>query len=78
MTRESENQNPLSQSANIRSPEERYGGEGHAGDDPFASPKRRNDGDGPADSPVEVPNAELEELIELPDLAEEKATRHTG
>ena len=51
---------------NIRSPEERYGGEGHAGDDPFAG-ERAGKKDLAADPSLEVPNATVEELIELPD-----------
>lgn len=73
MTRKSEKRNPLSQSANIRPPAERYGGEGHAGTDPYARPKSNQRQDGSHDSPVEVPNADLEDLVEVPDLAEEKA-----
>lgn len=76
MTRETEDQNPLSESANIRSPEERYGGEGHAGSNPYTPSKPEDRADDSADSPVEVPNAELEELIELPDSAEKKAATH--
>lgn len=62
MPRNEPEENPLSESMNIRPPEERYGGQGHAGDDPHAGPGT----DEPADPSVEIPNASTEELIELP------------
>lgn len=51
---------------NIRSPEERYGGEGHAGSDPFAG-ERAGKKDLPPDPSVQVPDASTQDLIELPD-----------
>ena len=63
-------QNPPSDEMNIRSPEERYGGEGHAGTDPFAKPKPGSSHD--AASSVEVPNATVEELFEQPASGRER------
>jgi hypothetical protein len=51
---------------NIRPPEERYGGEGHAGDDPFAG-ERAGHRDISPDPAVEMPDADLHELIQQPD-----------
>ena len=56
---------------NIRSPEERYGGEGHAGDDPFAG-ERAGKKDLPADPSIEVPDASVQDLIQQPDSRPEK------
>ena len=66
-------QNPSSDEMNIRSPEERFGGEGHAGTDPFAKPTtgRRQHPD--ADPSVEIPNATVEELVQQPESAKERA-----
>lgn len=56
---------------NIRPPDERYGGEGHAGEDPFAE----RDHDGSAKNPdpaVEIPDASAAEMTQMPnpDIAE--------
>jgi len=54
------------ESMNIRTPEERYGGEGHAGTDPFARPtsgRGRNIG---ADPALEVPDATVAEMTTMP------------
>lgn len=69
MPRNEPERNPLSESMNIRPPEERYGGQGHAGDDPYAGPGT----DEPADPSVEIPDASTEELIELPKTDPEAA-----
>jgi hypothetical protein len=61
---------------NIRSPEERYGGEGHAGTDPHSGQKPGRSRD--ADSSVEVPNATVEELIEQPKSGRERNRKGTG
>ena len=52
---------------NIRSIEERYGGQGHAGEDPYAGPRADPHHDIPPDPSVELPNATLHELIDKPD-----------
>lgn len=65
-----EKKNDPNATPNIRSPEERYGGEGHAGSDPFAG-KTSGKGNRP-DPAVEVPDATLEELIEQPGPAPDK------
>jgi hypothetical protein len=51
---------------NIRSPEERLGGEGHAGEDPFAG-DRAGHPDIPPDPSIEVPDADLQDLIQQSD-----------
>jgi hypothetical protein len=63
---------------NIRSPEERYGGEGHAGSDPFARPKRGRDKTGEHDSAVEVPNVTVDDLVQQPASAPERAEDDSG
>ena len=65
MPPEKPERNPLSDDMNIRPPEERYGGQGHAGENPYKEedPGKRDE----ADSPVEIPDADLEDLIEVPD-----------
>jgi hypothetical protein len=67
-----------SEEMNIRSPEERYGGEGHAGSDPFARPKRGQDRSGKNDSPDEVPNATVDDLVQEPASAPERAEDDSG
>jgi hypothetical protein len=62
---------------NIRSPEERYGGEGHAGTDPQPAKKPGRSRDA-ADSSVEVPNATVEELIAQPASAAERTRQDLG
>lgn len=66
---------------NIRSPEERLGGEGHAGNDPFAG-DRAGHKDIPPDPSVEVPDADLQDLIQQPDerpeQIEHEPTSHGG
>lgn len=52
---------------NIRSVEERYGGEGHAGEDPYAGPRPDPHRDIPPDPSVEMPNATVQDLIDQPD-----------
>ncbi len=56
---------------NIRTPEERYGGQGHAGEDPFAG-KRAGKKNKPPDPEIEVPNATVEDLVEQPDSGAER------
>lgn len=65
-------QNPSSDEMNIRSPEERYRGEGHAGTDPYTGKKPGRSPEAVADSSVEVSSATVEELIELPESAAER------
>ncbi len=72
-----ENDDP-SEEMNIRSPEERYGGEGHAGSDPFARPKQGQDRTGTNDSPDEVPNATVDDLVQEPASAPERAEDDSG
>ncbi len=74
MPSEKPERNPLSEDMNIRPPEERYGGQGHAGDDPHAGPGT----DEPADPSVEIPNASTEELIELPRTDPEGTGNESG
>lgn len=67
---------------NIRSPEERYGGEGHAGSDPFAGQQTPEGEQREADPSIEVPDATLDELIERPESqlewARDEASRSPG
>ncbi len=77
MTEKTPEQNPTSEDMNIRSPEERYGGEGHAGTDPFAKQKPGSSRNADADSAVEVPNATVEELIEQPKSAADRPKQAT-
>lgn len=72
MSDEKPAQNPNSEEMNIRSPEERYGGEGHAGTDPFAKQKSGSSRKSDADSSVEVPNATVEDLVDTPEPAEDR------
>ncbi len=51
---------------NIRPPEERYGGQGHAGEDPYAGPRAAPHPDIAPDPSVEVPNASVDELTQKP------------
>ena len=74
MPRNAPAENPLSEPMNIRPPEERYGGQGHAGDDPHAGPGS----DVPSDSSVEIPNASVEEMIEIPRKDPEAAGNESG
>jgi hypothetical protein len=62
-------------SMNIRSPEERYGGEGHAGTDPFASPTSGRKRRAKADPALEVPDASVADLTAMPNP---EATGLTG
>lgn len=73
----SENEDP-SESMNIRSPAERYGGEGHAGTDPFAQPTRGQDRTGKSNSPIEVPDASVDDLVQEPASAPERARDDSG
>lgn len=74
MPRNAPEENPLSESMNIRPPEERYGGQGHAGDDPYSGPGN----DVPPDPSVEIPNASVEELVELPQIGPEATENESG
>lgn len=78
MAREKPDKDPTPDDANIRSGDERYGGEGHAGTDPFAPPKSRHDRTGRSDSSVELPNATHEDLNPMPATAEERAEDDSG
>jgi hypothetical protein len=78
MLRDSPDQDPTPDGANIRSPEERYGGEGHAGTDPFERPKPGRDRSGGDDSPIEVPNATVDDLVPKPASAPERAEDDSG
>jgi len=60
------------QEANVRKPdirplEERYGGQGHAGEDPHAGQRAAPHPDIPPDPSVEVPDASVEDLIQQPE-----------
>ena len=59
----------MSEKHNIRTPEERYGGEGHAGSDPYAGDRPGRANDTPPDPSVQTPDADLDDLLELPDAA---------
>jgi hypothetical protein len=78
MTRKDEENGDPSEDMNIRSPEKRYGGEGHAGSDPFAKPKPGDDRTGRNDSPEEVPNAAPDDLVQRPASALERAEDDSG
>ncbi|MCA9858317.1 MAG: hypothetical protein KC438_01275 [Thermomicrobiales bacterium] len=68
MPRETSSQDPPTpKGTNIRPKEERYGGEGHAGADPFKRPRSGDKQDTHANSPVEVPDATVEDLVQQPD-----------
>lgn len=60
----------MKEKPNIRPPAERYGGQGHAGDDPFAG-ERAGHADILPDPSVMMPDATLEQLVELPDSVPE-------
>lgn len=53
-------------SMNIRTTEERYGGEGHAGTDPFAGMVTDQGQRIPGDPSLEVPDATVADLTQLP------------
>lgn len=78
MPRATPKQDPSVDSMNIRSPEERFGGEGHAGADPYdrstADKHRKRE----ADSPVEVPDASLDELSRQPATAPQRTEDDSG
>ena len=78
MVRTAAGKRESSDETNIRSPEERYGGEGHAGTDPFARPRPGRDRTGEGDSHVEVPNATVDDLVQKPASAPERATDDSG
>jgi hypothetical protein len=78
MARETTDRDPTPDSANIRSPEERYGGEGHAGTDPFAGEPPTGAPDKQPDRSLEVPDANVEDLIERPPSAAERAQDDSG
>jgi len=78
MTRNTGEKDDSSDDINIRSPEERYGGEGHAGSDPYARPNPGRDRTGKGDSPDEVPNATLDDLVQEPASAPERAKDDSG
>jgi hypothetical protein len=72
MARRTDPKDDPSKEMNIRSPEERYGGEGHAGTDPFVRPPVR-DRTGAGNSPDEVPDASVDDLVQEPASAPERA-----
>jgi hypothetical protein len=78
MTRKEAGKHDPSDEMNIRSPEERYGGEGHAGTDPFARPRPGRDRTGEGDSHVEMPNATVDDLVQEPASAPERARDDSG
>jgi hypothetical protein len=78
MPRDTPEQDPTPEGTNIRSPEERFGGEGHAGTDPFARDRTGKRRDTRDDSPVEVPTARLDELSRQPATAPQRARDESG
>jgi hypothetical protein len=67
----------LKNDPNIRSPEERYGGEGHAGNDPFAG-ERAGKKDLAPDPSVETPDATVQDLIDLPEPPPDRTETDTN